>query len=303
MWWRCCSAFVPFWILLFLSDVPTVCGKALSRKTTNQSCSMCQLLNILVYNQTNLDAKLDSISRQNKKLEAKINLLLKGRNNCSQARDCVDIYDCGQKASGVYTVRPRGKQPFDVFCDQITDSGGWTVFQKRVDGSVDFYRGWHDYKVGFGNLKNEFWLGLDKLNRLTINNKKRYKLRVDLEDTSGNTAYASYNYFGVSSEKTNYKLSLGTYYGNAGDSLSYHKSRPFSTKDRDNDGQSGSNCAVTYHSGWWFHACHTSGLNGAYLHGSHSSLANGINWKSWKGYNYSARRSEMKIRPVGWIPS
>ena len=85
------------------------------------------------------------------------------------------------------------------------------MFQKRLDGSVDCYRGWVDYKLGFGNLNGEFWLGLDKINRLT--NSERYKLRVDLEDTKLKTVYAMYDYFAVSSEKTKYKLSLGTYSG------------------------------------------------------------------------------------------
>ena len=82
------------------------------------------------------------------------------------------------------------------------------MFQKRLDGSVDFYRGWADYKNGFGNLNGEFWLGLDKIHRLT-NTKNR--LRVDLEDTTGKTAYAEYDMFAVTSERTKYKLSLGTY--------------------------------------------------------------------------------------------
>ena len=38
-------------------------------------------------------------------------------------------------------------------------------------------------KNGFGHLKGEYWLGLDKIHRLT--QAQRNKLRVDLEDTKG----------------------------------------------------------------------------------------------------------------------
>ena len=85
------------------------------------------------------------------------------------------------------------------------------MFQKRLNGSVDFNRSWNDYKHGFGDLKSEFWLGLDKIHRLTSDNKSM--LRVDLEDFEGNTAYAEYNLFGVMSEKDKYKLILGSYSG------------------------------------------------------------------------------------------
>ena len=130
----------------------------------------------------------------------------------SVKRNCSEIYkSAGKPTDGVYTIKPDNLPAFNVFCDQTTAGGGWTVLQKRLNGSVDFYRSWNDYKHGFGDLKSEFWLGLDKIHRLTSDNNSM--LRVDLEDFEGNTAYAEYNFFGVMSEKDKYKLLLGSYSG------------------------------------------------------------------------------------------
>ena len=111
----------------------------------------------------------------------------------------------------MYAINPDGLGAFDVFCDQTTAGGGWSVFQKRMDGSVDFYRGWAEYKRGFGNLNGEFWLGLDKIHRMTSSGG--YKLRVDLKDFAGNIVYAEYASFGVGSESTKYQLAVANYSG------------------------------------------------------------------------------------------
>ena len=111
----------------------------------------------------------------------------------------------------MYKIDPDGLGEFEVFCDQKTAGGGWTVFQKRMDGSVDFDRRWDDYKRGFGDLNGEFWLGLDKIHRLTVSGS--YKLRVDLESLHGNTAFAEYSSFAVTNERAKYQLSLGSYSG------------------------------------------------------------------------------------------
>ncbi|KAL9958830.1 hypothetical protein ACROYT_G035898 [Oculina patagonica] len=208
-------------------------------------------------------------------------------------KNCADVYQSGEKISGVYKIDPDGLGEFEVFCDQKTAGGGWTVFQKRRDGSVDFFRAWDDYKRGFGNLNSEFWLGLDKIHRLTVSSSN--KLRVDLEDIHGKTAFAEYSSFSVTSERAKYQLSLGSYSGTAGDSLTNHRGSAFTTKDRDNDGHNSVNCASVYKGAWWYKDCHHSNLNGLYLNGKKDGK--GMVWYHWKNNSESVKRSEMKIRP------
>ena len=174
-----------------------------------------------------------------------------------------------------------------------TDGGGWTVFQRRMDGSVDFYRYWTDYQRGFGNLSGEFWLGLDKIHRLTSTGTE---LRVDLRDFESNSAYAQYSSFSVGDSASKYNLSVSGYGGTAGDSLDFQNGYQFSTRDQDNDADSDSSCSELYKGGWWYSACHESNLNGLYHDGSHSSYADGVNWYTWKGHYYSLKFTEMKVR-------
>ncbi|XP_019856798.1 PREDICTED: ficolin-1-like [Amphimedon queenslandica] len=204
--------------------------------------------------------------------------------------DCKEAYQQGKTCSGVYTIKPDELPAFEVYCDM--SNGGWTVFQRRMDGTVNFYRSWADYTKGFGDLNGEFWLGLNKVNRLT---KSSTSLRVDLEDFEGNKKYATYNSFQVGNAVTKYTLRVSGYGGNAGDDLSYHDGMKFSTYNQDNDMHS-TNCAATYKGAWWYNRCHNSNLNGLYLVGSHTSYANGIHWYHFKKHHYSLKTTEMKIR-------
>ena len=67
--------------------------------------------------------------------------------------------------------------------------------------------------------------------------------------------------------------------GTAGDSLGYHRGLPFTTKDRDNDRNSG-NCVSYAKGGWLYNSCRRSNLNGLYLHGKISD--EGVGWYDWK---------------------
>ena len=202
----------------------------------------------------------------------------------------------------MYTIKPEGRastrisalalSPFYVYCDMESDDGGWTVFQRRMNGSQDFYRDWNDYVSGFGDLNGEFWLGLSKMHRLTTSSTR---LRVELADFDGHVRYAEYTVFQVGDSDSKYTLTVSGYHGNAGDALAYQNGRPFSTRDRDHDAYSG-NCAQLYKGAWWYNVCHYSNLNSLYLSGSHSTYATGVIWNQWKGQYYSLKISEMKVR-------
>ena len=176
-----------------------------------------------------------------------------------------------------------------------TDGGGWTVFQRRKDGSVDFYRNWTDYEEGFGDLNGEFWLGLSKIHRLTQDGTD-YTLRVDLEDFENQKRYAKYSTFNIGDCTTDYTITVGGYSGDAGDSLAYQNGMKFSTKDRDNDQAAGGSCAVGFSGAWWYNLCHRSNLNGLYLGGPFESYADGIVWATWRGFHYSFKFTEMKLQ-------
>ena len=75
-------------------------------------------------------------------------------------KSCADLYKKGATKDGIYITDVQGE--FKVRCDMTTSSGGWTIFQRRIDGSGDLYLGWNNYTEGFGNFSGEFWLILDK---------------------------------------------------------------------------------------------------------------------------------------------
>ncbi|XP_060558351.1 ficolin-2-like [Ruditapes philippinarum] len=166
-------------------------------------------------------------------------------------------------------------------------------FQRRLNGTTDFYRNWADYKNGFGDLNGEFWIGNEHLSLLTSDGG--HELRIDMEDFEGNSAYAKYSKFKVYQEEDNYKLEVSGYSGTAGDSLKYHNGMMFSTYDRDQDTWA-RNCAERWHGAWWYKDCHHSNLNGQYYNQPGKLDGTGINWRHWKNNNYCLKKVEMKFR-------
>ncbi|KAL3866956.1 hypothetical protein ACJMK2_044200 [Sinanodonta woodiana] len=211
----------------------------------------------------------------------------------SKPTDCQDLQLLGSATSGVYKIFPTGTSGFLVRCDHETEDGGWTVFQRRTDGKEDFYRGWFDYQVGFGNLNGEFWLGNQQLHMMT--SQGWYELRVDMILINGSRVFAKYNVIDVKGIDEYYRIFVDGYSGTAGDSLSTdrHSGHNFTTQDRDNDIYEPGNCAQMFHGAWWYEKCHSSNLNG--LYGS-TEYAKGLTWVTSTGYYQSVSGTEMKVR-------
>uniref|UniRef100_A0A182YTV5 Fibrinogen C-terminal domain-containing protein n=1 Tax=Biomphalaria glabrata TaxID=6526 RepID=A0A182YTV5_BIOGL len=239
-----------------------------------------QLLNNL---QENLRMEVANISMDLTKLKNKMDkvetIILR------TSTSCLDVQSF--EARVIVTLSSGLK----VMCDTKTDGGGWIIIQRRINGKVDFYRGWKEYRDGFGDYNiGEFYLGNENIFKLTSDGI--YDLRIDLE-YNNKTYFAQYENFKVLSETEKYKLQIGDYSGNAVDSLINHKNMFFTTFDRDNDRDRNKNCAQHYSGAWWYNNCHPFTLNGKW--GSKAG-GYGLHWDGLTGYYNSVSFSEMKLR-------
>ncbi|XP_028411161.1 techylectin-5B-like [Dendronephthya gigantea] len=289
------------WIDCVMECATEICCRSINFKRilTSKNDSNCEMLHNVVYNTSERllekNSSYDYVYLVKPQKGYKKTCLKNTSDENERGLHCADLYENGNNQSGIHEINPDGNGSFKVFCDMKTSGGGWTVFQRRLDGSVDFYRGWQDYKHGFGNLSGEYWLGLDKIYMMT--NTSQNELRIDMEDFSGDTRYAHYDSFKVSSKNKKYKLNVGGYKGTAGNSLSKHDGMAFTTNDSDNDIWDGGNCAVKFKGAWWYYDGHESNLNGLYPNGTYKSDAKGVIWDTWKGFHYSLKSTSMKIRP------
>ena len=231
------------------------------------------------------------------------------------AVDCKDVLEkAGWKRDGVYLIQPPDEDKYrPIRCKMSILGGGWTIIQRRVDGSVDFSQDWEHYKHGFGEVSREFWLGNERIHALT-NNGSTSELIFELQNVDGIFYYPYYQNFAMDSEANNYKLTVNgfedakhgpqmppyrfsTTDGNGEEFLNLDQA-DFSTLDDDNDTKGSGSCSNLYYAGagWWFKDCASVNLNGAWVvTGNH-----GVKWEQItadsNSVSESLKSTEMMVR-------
>ncbi|KAM9326879.1 angiopoietin-related protein 3 [Gastrophryne carolinensis] len=209
-------------------------------------------------------------------------------------RDCSDLFNRGERTSGIYVIRPSNGTEFRVFCEMTQDSA-WTVIQRRTDGSVEFNQTWEDYSDGFGNLNGEFWLGLKRIYSLT--QQADYILHIELQDWKYNTRFVEY-LFTLGNQDTSYTIQLSQILGNIPSALPEYTPLPFSTSDHHSQHLK---CpSETLSGGWWKATCGGTNLNGKYMKPKSRGKGErrrgqGLYWKPEKGRIYSLRSTKMML--------
>lgn len=210
-------------------------------------------------------------------------------------KDCADWYKQGYTTNGVYEIMVLGQPRIRVYCNMEEDGGGWIVFQRRFDGTVDFARTWNEYREGFGDVSGEYWLGNKWLNLLT--KSELYDYYVIAYDSQG--IKQTKKMLGVTVEDENLKYQLAFQQEGTGDSsygMNQMNGVKFSTFDQDND-QCNDHCSVSHggNGGWWFKNCHGELMNGKYI-GTSVIDYHGLVWYGWKNSHENLKETWLMIR-------
>ncbi|XP_067655340.1 fibrinogen-like protein 1 [Haliotis asinina] len=222
--------------------------------------------------------------------------------------DCEDVRNLGFSTNGTYHIRPNGSSiHFTVVCEFHVDSV-WTLIQRRIDGSLDFFRKWDEYKHGFGNISSEFWLGNEKIHLLT--RQRAYGLGIDMwdwpdpskEEDVSTHYFSQSSYFRVDNETSHYRLHVPqdyfSYTGFGGSGLRVHAG-PFLTYDHVTPRMRG-NCAVKFHCGWWFSTCvRNANFNGRYYKGGYENVNSRTRSRDdiyWPNIEQSLQSTTLKLQ-------
>ena len=188
--------------------------------------------------------------------------------------DCYDLkcYMVSTGKDGPHTIYPgtAALSNVTVSCDQTTDGGGWLIYQRRLDGAVDFARNWSDYKIGFGIIGDdtkEMWMGNEKLFQIQqAYGSIELEFRIEATAFNGDSCWAICYPFEIRPENESYSITWNTVKASHRAMvahINYHKEVEFSALDRQSPNCS-TRCFPFFTGAWWFKTCAYFYLNGKY---------------------------------------
>lgn len=215
--------------------------------TANNDDQNKKLLENLAKCENQMNTQQEILHKNEQQISDLIELLNRSKaNGLENANSCISFTDSEVHNIALDTIQ--------VQCNSDIAGPGWTVIKQKIPGNFSFNENWSSYQSGFGYFDDNFFLGLEKMYRLT--NMQPHELYIHMRTTNGGTYFARYDSFAISNAHDQYKIiELGNFSGNTKDFMSAFKNMPFSTYDRDNDQSSKENCASIRESGWWYKDC------------------------------------------------
>ena len=229
--------------------------------------------------------------------------LAAAQNHC-RPKDCYDLkcYNVSTAKDGPHTIYPGTPDlpSLPVSCDQETDGGGWIMYLRRLDGTVNFTKNWEAYKRGFGqngNSTTELWLGNENVYQvLQSYGTTECELRIEVDAWDEKQRWLVATNFRMKNESSQYTLDWDDVIGPYPDlytDWNYHKLLDFRTIDSENQACVG--LAGKWNGGWWYGDCTQVFLTGQYFHEETETYKSIMTWSFKK--KLSLKRARMMLRP------
>ena len=206
--------------------------------------------------------------------------MVSGQNHC-RPKDCYDLrcYGLSKGIDGPHTIYPERTRitRMNVSCDQEAPGGGWIMYQRRVDGTLNFTKTWAEYKRGFGDNggnMTELWLGNERSYQLLQSfGGREVTLRIEVDAFDGDRGWIEASHFTIRQLMALYRIQWDTCTGSPNgmaNSWNNHKQHSFKTYDHVNGEP---RCLRTYKGGWWYsRSCGEVYLNGDYRDAAHPGI-------------------------------
>ncbi|XP_068150648.1 angiopoietin-2-like [Drosophila tropicalis] len=161
-------------------------------KLTNE---IHELKSQVAFYQKNLEDAQNQIVAKNSLIDSHSLKLNQTEISLSDCKRILPKTGCKDLSSGIHLIDISTLEPIRSLCEGEIDGGGWIVVHRRLDDSENFKRNWTDFRSGFGDLNGNFFIGLEKLHRITQTDV--YELLIEIGFHDETFAYARYSHYTI----------------------------------------------------------------------------------------------------------